>query len=181
MLLYTLTTALLAGRALAVGHAMIINDCNEDVYVSSIPATGPIGIQDLTIPPGTVYTEEFGPRSIYGGIALKIRASWLPGTSVPAPGTGSPAAMAMATVAAAGAAEAETIFAYTYDEEVDTVWFDLNTVYGDAFAGRGGLAVKPTDITCGSIIWPEGTNPGGVNVKQCGAAGDITLSLCSVE
>lgn len=171
-------TLLLVGHVAAAGRAIITNNCTADVYIYSIPATGPLGLQNLTITPGGTYTEPFGPRSDYGGIALKVRASWLPSQPLPAPGTGSPAAMAMVVVGAAAAAEAEAIFAYTYDEVLDTVWYDLSTLYGDAFVERGGLAVKPSDGTCGSIVWPEGTNPGGVNVKQCHASGDLTLSLC---
>ncbi|PKX96478.1 putative BYS1 domain protein [Aspergillus novofumigatus IBT 16806] len=36
-----------------------------------------------------------------------------------------------------------------------------------------------TTRTCPSICWPKGVSPGGSQVKNCGANGDIVLTLCA--
>lgn len=58
------------------------------------------------------------------------------------------------------------------------MWYDLSSVFGDAFEGEG-VVVKPEIEGCGEICWAEGTTPGGSQVKTCEAGGDIGLVVCA--
>jgi hypothetical protein len=153
MKLSTVLAALpLVAPALAVGKARIVNSCTFPVSVWSVGSqiSGPSTIGAK----GGVYTETFTRDPATGGRALKITLQ--PDGLY----NGSP----------------QTIFSYTLDG--DKVWYDLNDVFGDAFAGKK-LVEKSADASCPVISWPNGVSPGGSQVKVCTAAKDVTLTLCS--
>ncbi|KAF1848849.1 uncharacterized protein K460DRAFT_364798 [Cucurbitaria berberidis CBS 394.84] len=56
----------------------------------------------------------------------------------------------------------QQVFAYNLDEGKAQVWYDLSTIFGEPFLGQ---RVEVTSNTGGSIVWPNGTSPGGSQVK----------------
>lgn len=54
----------------------------------------------------------------------------------------------------------QQVFAYNLDGF--QVWYDLSTVFGEPFVGQ---PVEVTSTTGESIVWPNGSNPGGSHVK----------------
>ncbi|EGY21377.1 Bys1 family protein [Verticillium dahliae VdLs.17] len=67
-------------------------------------------------------------------------------------------------------------FAYSLDGS--KVWYDLSSVFGDAFKGKK-LVEKSADSTCPAITWANGTPPASSQVKTCTSAKDVTLTLCA--
>lgn len=54
----------------------------------------------------------------------------------------------------------QQVFAYNLDGA--QVWYDLSTIFGEPFLGQ---RVEVTSNSGGSILWPNGTNPGGSQVR----------------
>ena len=150
-LLATLTT--LTPITYALGNAVVTNNCPDPVYLWSVGSSvGP----KQTIEHGANYTEPFRHDSTTGGIALKITRNdngLYDGS-------------------------AQMTYSYTLDSGDARVWYDLSDVFGDPFSGEA-VVVKPEDGGCRSICWPEGVSPGGSQVKDCAADGDVGLTLCA--
>lgn len=145
-------TLSLLPTALAVGRAIVTNQCDEPIYLWSVGGT--IGPQQ-TIGKDQSYSETFHQDPASGGVALKIAAVengiFKPNVS-------------------------QAIFAYNLDSNV--VWYDMSAVFGNGFAGRT-MKVTPTDSTCESIDWFYGKPPAGSQVKNCGADTDLELTFCT--
>jgi hypothetical protein len=136
----------------AAGNAIVVNNCGFPAYLWSVGSSvsGPATLN----PSGGSYSEPFSVDPTTGGRALKIT------TSSDGLYTGAP----------------QTIYSYSLDG--DNVWYDLSDVFGDAFAGNK-LVEQSADASCGVIEWDSGVNPGGSQVKECGAGSDVTLTLCA--
>lgn len=63
-------------------------------------------------------------------------------------------------------------FAYSLDGE--QVWYDLSTTFGDPFSGQ---RVTVTSGGGGTIDWPQGTNPGGSQVKVTSSDDNVVLTV----
>ena len=147
------TVASATGKAVnnAVGNAVVTNHCKDPIYLWSV---GSSVSPKHTIPSGSNYTEPFRHDDASGGIALKI------------------------TRTDNGLYDGSAQLIYSYALDGEQVWYDLSSVFGDAFAGEA-VAVKPENEGCGSICWPKGTTPGGSQVKVCDAEGDVGLVVCA--
>jgi hypothetical protein len=144
--------AAFANSALAVGDAVVANNCKTPVFLWSVgSALGP----RVEIPPGGSYSEPFHRDPVSGGIALKITRT--------AGGLfdGSP----------------QLNYAYTLTTDGARVFYDLSAVFGNAFQGSA-LLVDPAEPACREISWPTGVPPGGSQVRDCVSGSDITLTLC---
>ncbi|KAF2455773.1 putative BYS1 domain protein [Lineolata rhizophorae] len=142
----------LAPAALAVGSAKVENNCDSNVYLWSVDSS--VGDQ-VTLEPGTGYSEPFHWDDQSGGVALKITRveNGLYIANTP-----------------------QTIFSYTLDGT--KIWYDLSDVFGDGFAGES-LVVAPADDNCPSIVWADGTPPAGSQTRVCGSNNAVTLTLCA--
>lgn len=147
------TTLTLAAQATALGRAVVHNNCPGTVYLWSVGGT--VGPRQ-TLLPNEIYSEDVRHDAASGGVSLKIT------TSPDGLWDGS----------------AQTNFAYSLAG--DRVWYDLSNVFGAPFAGSA-LSVSSDDPTCGGICWPEGVNPGGNHVKDCGVEATEVLTLCAVR
>lgn len=136
----------------AVGKARVVNQCDFEATLWSVDSQihGPhtLGAK------GGSYAETFHRDAVTGGIAIKITQD--PNGLY----TGAP----------------QLNFAYSLDGA--KVFYDLSSVFGDAFAGHA-LVEKSADKTCPVIEWPQGTPPAGSQVKDCTAEKDVTLTLCA--
>ncbi|KAJ5621077.1 BYS1 domain protein [Penicillium lagena] len=147
------TLAALAPLVSAVGDAIVVNNCKAAVHLWSVGgAVGP----EVTLNPGEEFTEKVHYDAKSGGIAIKITR--------PVDGlyTGAP----------------QTDFAYTLDG--NNLWYDLSDVFGDPFSGKV-LSVKASNPDCPDICWSSGISPAGSQTKVCGAAANITLTLCAAK
>ncbi|KAL1974431.1 hypothetical protein VTN31DRAFT_4635 [Thermomyces dupontii] len=134
----------------AAGDAIVHNSCEESVYLWSVG--GSIG-ERHEVKPGEEWSEEIHRDPSSGGVAIKITRG--PDGLF----DGSP----------------QLIFAYTLEDP--TLWYDLSTVFGDAFAGSP-VTLSPSKEECGVIHWPDGVSPPGSNVKTCSSDIDLALTLC---
>ena len=134
------------------GCARVENKCDFPVTIHSVGKAieGP-----FTLEPGDLYSETFRKDPVAGGIAIKITKH-------------------KNDLFIAG--KPQTIFAYNLDG--NDVWYDLSNVFGCPFEGCK-LVEKSEKHTCPKIVWPEGVNPGGSNVKVCTAREDVELILCA--
>lgn len=146
------TLSLLLDGILAIGRAIVTNQCDAPIYLWSIGAT--IGKQ-VTLPRDSIYGEIFHSDPISGGIALRI-------TSVPN-GLTTPNA-------------SQLIFAYNIDDT--SVLYDLSSLFGDGFAGRT-LRIQPSDAACKSIEWYNGRTPAGNQAKRCQKEASLELTFCT--
>ncbi|KAF4222878.1 hypothetical protein CNMCM8980_000967 [Aspergillus fumigatiaffinis] len=146
-----LSLAALIPLASAVGNAVVTNNCAAPVYLWSVG--GSVGPKQ-TIQPGKSYSEALHHDPASGGVSLKI------------------------TRTDNGLYDGSPQLNYAYTLDGQTVWYDMSDVFGDPFSGSA-LVVKPATGTCPSICWPNGVSPGGSQVKNCGANGDIVLTLCA--
>ncbi|KAJ6438152.1 bys1 family protein [Purpureocillium lavendulum] len=143
--------AALAQLTSAVGNARVTNKCPFSVTAWSVGST----ISDPhTLSTGSTYSEVFTRDPKTGGRAIKVTLD--PDGLY----TGKP----------------QTIYAYNLDGS--TIWYDLSDVFGDAFAGHK-VKLASANKDCPSIVWSNGTPPAGSQVKNCGAAWDVTLTLCA--
>ncbi|EAW14915.1 putative BYS1 domain protein [Aspergillus clavatus NRRL 1] len=145
--------AVLAPLATAVGNAVVTNNCPGPVYLWSVG--GSVGPKQ-TILPGASYAEPLHHDDASGGVSLKVTR----------------------TDNGLYDGSAQLNFAYTLDG--NTVWYDLSDVFGDPFSGSV-VKVKPVEGACSAICWPNGVSPGGSQVKNCGAAKDLNLTLCAAS
>jgi len=136
----------------AAGSARIINHCPFSVTVWSVGSSvsGPVTVAANT---GT-YAEPFVRDPVTGGKALKV------------------------TLAADGLYTGAPQLNYAYSLDGDKIWYDLSSVFGDAFAGKK-LVVASAETTCPQIVWPNGSSPGGSQVKVCTSSRDVALVLCA--
>ncbi|KAF2742379.1 putative BYS1 domain protein [Sporormia fimetaria CBS 119925] len=111
---------------------------------------GSVGPQQ-TIAPGQNYTEALRRDPTTGGIALKM-------TKTPdGLYTGAPT----------------QIFSYSLDGSL--VWYDMSAVFGAPFNGQR-LTVSGGG---GTIDWPQGTNPGGSQVKLSSSDSNVVFTACA--
>ena len=145
--------ALAAPLTTALGTARVTNNCDFNVTLWSVGSSvnGP-----LTYSTGESYQEEFFRDPITGGMAIKITRD------EDGLYNGSP----------------QLIFSYTLDP--GQVWYDLSTVFGEAFEGHK-LVVASAKEDCPQIVWEDGTLPAGSQVKDCTSDEDVTLTLCAAE
>jgi hypothetical protein len=68
--------------------------------------------------------------------------------------------------------DAQQVFAYNL--EGSETWYDLSTVFGEPFLGQ---RVEVTSDTGGSIIWANGSDPGGSQVKMAPSNENIWFSV----
>ncbi|PYI28077.1 putative BYS1 domain protein [Aspergillus indologenus CBS 114.80] len=147
----TSALVLLPTLAAAAGNAVVTNNCNTPIYLWSVG--GSVGPRQ-TIQPGASYTEALHYDPASGGVSLKI-------TKTPD-----------------GLYDGSPQLNYAYTLDGAKTWYDLSSVFGDAFAGSV-LSVKPSDTACPKICWPNGVNPGGSQVKTCQAGSTETLTVCA--
>ncbi|KAF4817110.1 Antigenic thaumatin-like protein [Colletotrichum siamense] len=147
-LLLPLTLALSAN---ALGRAVVVNRCPTEVTLWSVG--GSVSAANTLSPNGGSYGETFVRDATTGGKSLKV------------------------TNARDGLYTGAAQLNFAYNLDGSQVWYDLSTVFGDAFAGKK-ITVKGK-AGCGEIVWASGTNPGGSQVKVCGSDGDVTLTLCA--
>ncbi|KAF2396387.1 Bys1 family protein [Trichodelitschia bisporula] len=154
LLLLLPTLALTSPTRRAPANAIIANHCPFPVTVYPVGSSvGPA----TTLPANTgLYSEPLQRDAATGGRALKI---------VSAP----------ADLYTAG--KAQTVFEYNLAGD-GNVWYDLSDVFGDLFAGYK-LVEGSRDASCGSVVWPQGVNPGGSQVRECGEGSDVVLDLCA--
>ncbi|RKU41075.1 hypothetical protein DL546_003366 [Coniochaeta pulveracea] len=154
MLTSTILTGLVAlvPSALAVGKARVVNNCAQAATLWSV---GSDISAPATLAPKGSYAETFVRDPKTGGKALKI--------TLAADGlyTGAP----------------QTDFAYSLDG--DRIWYDLSDVFGDPFAGKKLTVEGGQGLGCPTIVWAQGTNPGGSQTRVCKSEGDVTLTLCA--
>ena len=134
------------------GCARIENKCDFPVTIHSVGKAieGP-----FTLDCGDVYSETFRKDPVAGGIAIKITKH-------------------KNDLFKAG--KPQTIFAYNLDG--NEVWYDLSNVFGCPFEGCK-LVERSEKDSCPKIVFPDGVNPGGSNVKVCTAKKDVELTLCA--
>ncbi|KAJ4395209.1 hypothetical protein N0V85_006635 [Neurospora sp. IMI 360204] len=146
-------SAVLPTRATTVGAAIVHNKCTFPVTLWSVGSTVS---SPVTLKAGDgEYVEAFVKDPVTGGKALKIT------TTADGLYTGAP----------------ELIFAYSLDG--DNIWYDLSSVFGDAFAGHKVVLQGKGTGSCGAITWANGTQMAGSQTKVCGSAGAVVLDLCA--
>ena len=136
----------------ALGKARVVNNCNFQATVWSVDSkiNGPYTLKAK----GGKYEETFHRDPVTGGIALKV------------------------TRDPNGLYNGAPQLNYAYSLDGSQVWYDLSSVFGDAFPGSK-LVEKSANSKCPAIVWPTGSPPQGSQVKVCGADQDVTLTLCS--
>ena len=144
--------ALLITSVVAIGRAIVTNQCDAPIYLWSV---GSSISNQIALPKDSSYSELYTFDSQSGGIALKI-------TSTP-DGLLTPNA-------------SQLIFAYQIDNS--SVWYDLSSLFGDGFAGRT-LRIQPSDESCESIGWYDGRAPAGSQVKKCHRNTKLELTFCT--
>jgi hypothetical protein len=151
-----LTVALAVGSlttsVLAIGRAIVANQCDSPIYLWSVGSN--ISSQ-VVLPKDSSYSEVFTADPQSGGIALKI-------TSTP-DGLFTPNA-------------SQLIFAYHIDNSF--VWYNLSSLFGDGFTGRT-VKVQPSDDACDSIVWYDGRTPAGGQTKKCQRETNLELTICT--
>ncbi|KAF3035650.1 hypothetical protein E8E12_001100 [Didymella heteroderae] len=152
--LLTTITALstLTGAALAVGRAIVTNQCDSPIYLWTVGSTTS---NQTILPKDSSYGELFHTDPVSGGIALKI---------TPAPDD-------LFTPNAS-----QLVFAYNVENSY--IWYDMSSLFGDSFAGRT-LRIQPSDDACDSIGWHDGRTPVGSQVKKCQKETDLELTFCT--
>lgn len=146
-----IVTIALAKCALALGNAVVTNNCDFNVYLWSV---GGSIVDKGPLQKGNSYSEEFHRDFKSGGVTLKI-------TTVPDGIYNN---------------KPETDFAYNLDS--GAIWYDLSDVNGDPFAGHK-LAMTSASTACPSTVWPNGT-PDGTGTENCpDTNANVTLTLCA--
>jgi hypothetical protein len=144
----------LASSTLAAGSARVVNSCTFPITLWSVGSS--ISDPSTLAPSSGLYSEPFTHDPTTGGKAIKVTL---------APDglyTGAP----------------QTIFAYTFDENANQIWYDLSDIFGDAFSGQK-VTLSSANTECPSIVWDDGVPPAGSQVKVCEAGSDIILTLCA--
>lgn len=145
-------TAAILPFAHAIGNAVILNNCTgTTIYVWSVSSS----IDNAqTVDSGESYSEQFR-HDDKTGITLRITAV-SDGIYNNAP---------------------ETDYAYTLDDNNETVWYDISDVNGDPFANYS-VALVPANGACERFVWAGGIPPEGIHTASCNADGDVQLTLC---
>ncbi|KAK7191826.1 hypothetical protein DPSP01_007138 [Paraphaeosphaeria sporulosa] len=147
---YTLAVlTALASSAAAVGNAVVVNKCSSTIYAWSVGSS--VGTKQ-TIATGKNFTEPLHSDAKSGGIALKIT------TVDDGLYNGSP----------------QQIFSYSLDGA--SVWYDLSTAFGEPFLGK---RITVTSTGSPSIVWANGSNPGGSQVKVGASGVDVVFTSCA--
>lgn len=147
-----LTSNFFIASVLAIGRAIVTNQCDAPIYLWSVGST----ISNQTaLPKDSSYGELFHSDPISGGITLKI--------------TSTPGGLFTSNAS-------QIIFAYNSDNI--SVWYDMSSLFGDGFAGRT-LKIQPSDETCESIGWYDGRMPAGSQVKKCQRDTNLELTFCT--
>lgn len=144
-------SALTTLAAAETGQATVNNNCDFPVYIWSVGS----GVDYAgEFPTGESFTEDLVRDDVTGGRAIKIT------TVEDGLYNGAP----------------QTIFAYTLDPE--QVWYDLSDVFGSPFEGHS-VVLEPTEEDCESIVWEDGSQVSGSEVKVCTSETDLHLNLCA--
>ena len=142
----------LATSVLAVGRAIVTNQCDEPIYLWSV---GRSISKQTTLPKDSSYSQLFTSDSQSGGTSLKITSTpdglFVPGTS-------------------------QLVFAYSIEDS--SVWYNLSSVSGDGFAGRT-LRVQASDNACEPISWYDGRTPAASQVRKCQKETNLELTFCT--
>jgi hypothetical protein len=141
-----------ATSVVALGRAIITNQCDEPVYLWSVGST----VSNQTaLPKDSSYAEIFHSDPESGGISIKVTSTpdgiFQNGTS-------------------------QLVFAYSIDSS--TVWYNMTSVFGDGFAGRT-LHVQPSDEKCEPISWYDGRAPKDGQIKSCEKGTNLELTFCT--
>jgi hypothetical protein len=141
-----------ATSVLALGRAIVTNQCDEPVYLWSVGST----VSNQTaLPKDSSYAEIFHSDPESGGISIKVTSTpdgiFQNGTS-------------------------QLVFAYSIDSS--TVWYNMTSVFGDGFAGRT-LRVQPSDEKCEPISWYDGRAPKDGQIKSCERGTNLELTFCT--
>lgn len=154
--MYTPTTSylLLALPALAhaTGLAIVTNNCPFPSYLWSVNSTT-TGPEQTLAANGTTHST-YGETYRGSGIVLKLSRNSSE-SSLYDPNT------------------PLTQFQYTLDGT--TVYYDLADTRGDPYLGYP-VTLKPSDPSCTTVTWSNGTGPSAV--YTCGSAANLTLTLC---
>ncbi|KAF2622852.1 hypothetical protein BU25DRAFT_414840 [Macroventuria anomochaeta] len=152
LLLKVLALTSFTTSVLAIGRAIVTNQCDSPIYLWSVGGT--VSPQ-IILPKDSSYSEVFTSDPISGGIALKT--------------TSTPGGLFTPNVS-------QLIFVYTIDNS--SVWYDLSSLFGDGFSGRT-LRVQPSDEACESIGWYDGRTPAGSQVRNCQKETNLELTFCT--
>jgi hypothetical protein len=144
--------ALAAPLVSAVGQARVVNNCDFEATVWSVGSA--VSEPNTLDAAGGEYSETFRRDPVTGGVSLKV------------------------TVEPDGLYTGAPQLNYAYSLDPGQIWYDLSSVFGDAFGGHR-LVVGSAKETCPEIVWEDGTNPGGSQVKDCTSDEDVTLTLCA--
>lgn len=68
----------------------------------------------------------------------------------------------------------QQIFSYSLDG--GSVWYDLSTAFGEPFSGKH---VTVTSSGSPTIDWPNGSNPGGSQVKVGSSDQNVVFTACA--
>ena len=138
----------------ATGTANVLNLCPNTLYLWSVASN----VSDqFTLGPGTTYTEAIHTDPVSGGIAIKITETEN-GLGIGAP---------------------QLIFAYTLNPAENSVYYDLNTVFGNPIGGRQHK-IETGASGCPSLELANGTRAeGSAKTVACFQDTDLTLRLCS--
>lgn len=155
--------AALASTAAAVGNALVLNNSTSTIYAWSVSSS--VGPRQTIVPgrfqfvplcwlrlidSGGLYMEPFHRDPQTGGIAIKITR----------------------TADGLFNGDPQQVFAYNLDGA--QVWYDLSSVFGDAFIGQ---RVEVTSDSGGSIVWPNGTHPSGSQVKVASSDENVWFTV----
>ncbi|KAF1922437.1 uncharacterized protein M421DRAFT_426886 [Didymella exigua CBS 183.55] len=136
---------------LALGRAIVTNQCDAPIYLWSVGSTVS---NRTTLPKDSSYGELFHTDPISGGIALKITST--------SGGIFTPNA-------------SQLIFAYNMNDS--SVRYDMSSLFGDSFAGST-VRLQPSDEACDSIDWYDGRMPAGSQGKKCQRETNLELTFC---
>ncbi|KAK8917486.1 hypothetical protein H634G_08953 [Metarhizium anisopliae BRIP 53293] len=144
----------LAKAVLAIGNAVVENNCDFPVYLRSVGRE--VSPAFYLRPRGGRFSEPYSRDPTFGQ-ALKI--------------TLGPDDVFDPTMP-------QTVYGYTLSEPF--IYYDLDDVRGNIFAGKR-LVQRSTDDSCPSNVWPQGV-PVEPHVHNCrDSEADIILTLCSAE
>ncbi|KAF2479089.1 hypothetical protein BDY17DRAFT_313669 [Neohortaea acidophila] len=148
------TTALLATTALAqgIGSAIVLNNCNYDVSLNNVPASGGgASAVSQTLSPGGTYTQEWTQLTNGDGWSIKLAP---PGAS--------------------------SVMQYEYTFQNDgTIWYDLSEVNGDPFNGDWVISATG-DCAPRQAAYMYSTDD-AYGEQSCPQASAITVSLCGLS
>ena len=137
--------------AAAESQAVVLNNCDFSVYIWSVGSE----IEDVgELAHNNAWSQDLVRDPVTGGLAIKIT------TEEDGLYNGAP----------------QTNFAYTLDP--DRVFYDLSDVFGSPFEGHK-VSLDPSDEDCESIVWENGSQVSGSEVKSCQPKTDLRLSLCA--